>query len=385
MHMDPLLPTIAGIALTVLILGALLQRFKQPPILGYIIAGILLGPSVLGVVNDIESMTRFGSIGVLLLLFFVGMEVSLPRLLTNWRIIVLGTLLQIVLSVGFVLLVGNFLNWPLGRGILLGFVISLSSTAVVIKILQGLKQLESEVGRDVLGILLVQDMAIIPMLIIINFYSGTSPENMDIVLQICGAILFLLLIVWIVRHKELKFPFSQVMKRDSELQVFSALFICLSLALVSDFFHLSTALGAFIAGILVASAKETVWVHRNLEPFHILFLSFFFVSIGFLLDIDFLLNNLATILMLVGAAFILNTSINAGILRIFKIPWRRSLYTGAILAQIGEFSFVLASVGWQTKMITQTGYQLSIAVITLTLLLSPFWILLFGRLTKQST
>ncbi len=311
------------------------------------------------------------------------MEVSLPRLLMNWRIIVLGTFLQIILSVGFVLLVGHFLNWPLGRGILLGFVISLSSTAVVIKILRELKQLESEVGRDVLGILLVQDMAIIPMLIIINFFGGTSPAILDILLQISGAILFLLLMAWIIRHKDLKLPFLDLLKHNHELQVFSALFICLSLALISDFFKLSTALGAFVAGILVASAKETDWVHRNLEPFHVLFLSFFFVSIGFLLNIDFLIENISTILLLVSAVFVLNTSINATILKVFRIPWRRSLYTGAILAQIGEFSFVLASIGWQNRMISDTGYQMSISVITLTLLLSPFWILLFRRVTRH--
>lgn len=383
MHMDPILPIIAGTAFAILILGLILNRMKQPQIIGYIIAGVILGPHVLDVVHDLEVMKRMGSVGVLLLLFFVGMEVSLPRLLKNWRVVIVGTMLQIVLSVLFVLLIGHIVNWPIGRSILLGFVISLSSTAVVIKILQEWRLLESEIGRDVLGILLVQDMAIIPMLIIINIFGGTTPSVLDIGIQLLGGILIVALLVVILKRGEIKLPLSKLLKQDHELQVFFALVICLGMALITDIFQLSTALGAFLAGILVSSAKETDWVHRVLEPFHVVFLSFFFVSIGFLLDLQFLANNFRIILLLAGAAFIINTFINAFILRIFHISWRRSLYTGAILAQIGEFSFVLAAVGWQVKMISETGYQISLAVISVTLLLSPLWIISFRRLTRQ--
>jgi len=381
--MDPILPIIAGTAFAILILGLILNRMKQPQIIGYIIAGVILGPHVLDVVHDLEVMKRMGSVGVLLLLFFVGMEVSLPRLLKNWRVVIVGTMLQIVLSVLFVLLIGHIVNWPIGRSILLGFVISLSSTAVVIKILQEWRLLESEIGRDVLGILLVQDMAIIPMLIIINIFGGTTPSVLDIGIQLLGGILIVALLVVILKRGEIKLPLSKLLKQDHELQVFFALVICLGMALITDIFQLSTALGAFLAGILVSSAKETDWVHRVLEPFHVVFLSFFFVSIGFLLDLQFLANNFRIILLLAGAAFIINTFINAFILRIFHISWRRSLYTGAILAQIGEFSFVLAAVGWQVKMISETGYQISLAVISVTLLLSPLWIISFRRLTRQ--
>ncbi len=383
MHMDPILPIIAGVAFAILILGLVLNKMKQPQIIGYIVVGVILGPHVLDVIHDLEVMNRMGSVGVLLLLFFVGMEVSLPRLLKNWRVVILGTILQIVLSVLVVLIIGHFVNWPIGRSILLGFVISLSSTAVVIKILQEWKQLDSEIGRDVLGILLVQDMAIIPMLIIINIFGGKTPSAFDIGLQLIGGVLMIALLVFILKRGQIKLPLSKLLKQDHELQVFFALVICLGMALITDLFQLSTALGAFLAGILISSAKETDWVHRVLEPFHVVFLSFFFVSIGFLLDLQFLADNFRIILLLAGAAFIINTFINAFILRIFSISWPRSLYTGAILAQIGEFSFVLAAVGWQVKMISETGYQLSLAVISVTLLLSPLWIISFRRLTRQ--
>ncbi|MBC8192515.1 MAG: cation:proton antiporter [Candidatus Marinimicrobia bacterium] len=381
--MDPILPIIAGVAFAILILGLVLNKMKQPQIIGYIVVGVILGPHVLDVIHDLEVMNRMGSVGVLLLLFFVGMEVSLPRLLKNWRVVILGTILQIVLSVLVVLIIGHFVNWPIGRSILLGFVISLSSTAVVIKILQEWKQLDSEIGRDVLGILLVQDMAIIPMLIIINIFGGKTPSAFDIGLQLIGGVLMIALLVFILKRGQIKLPLSKLLKQDHELQVFFALVICLGMALITDLFQLSTALGAFLAGILISSAKETDWVHRVLEPFHVVFLSFFFVSIGFLLDLQFLADNFRIILLLAGAAFIINTFINAFILRIFSISWPRSLYTGAILAQIGEFSFVLAAVGWQVKMISETGYQLSLAVISVTLLLSPLWIISFRRLTRQ--
>ena len=151
--------------------------------------------------------------------------------------------------------------------------------------------------------------------------------------------------------------------------------ICLGLSLLTGLAHLSTALGAFAAGILVTAAKETQWVHHALEPFRVIFVALFFVSVGLLVDIEFITGHIVQVVVLVTIVLVTNTLLNGGILRLLGYRWRESLYAGAMLAQIGEFSFVLAAVGLANNIINQVAYQYTIAVIALSLLISPFWIL----------
>ncbi len=150
------MPVLFAIAFVTLVTGMILKRFKQPHVIAYLLVGVILGPSGLAVIADKDWVGQLGSIGVVLLLFFVGMEVSPKRLAANWKLPVIGTLLQIMVSVLFVAIMGYFLDWPFPRIVLLGFVISLSSTAVVIKLLQDWKELDTRIGQDVLGILLIQ-------------------------------------------------------------------------------------------------------------------------------------------------------------------------------------------------------------------------------------
>jgi len=161
MHLDPALSTLVGALLAILIMGIILNRMKQPHVVGYLITGVILGPHVFGLINDQSLIERLGAMGVVFLLFFVGMEISPKKLLATWKITVVGTSIQIFISIACVWLLGKWLDWPLSRIILLGFVISLSSTAVVLKILQDNNELETDTGQNVLDVLLFQDMAII--------------------------------------------------------------------------------------------------------------------------------------------------------------------------------------------------------------------------------
>jgi CPA2 family monovalent cation:H+ antiporter-2 len=290
-----------------------------------------------------------------------------------------------VLSVGLIILIGTWLEWPLPRSILLGFVISLSSTAVVIKILQDWKEIESGTGQNVLGILLVQDMAIIPMLIILGLFSGTKPEITTMVKQVIGAGCLIGLLVRVLIKDKIRLPLAHWLKNDREMQVFGALFFCFSLALFSGLFELSTALGAFIGGIVVNAGRETQWIHHQLEPFKVIFIALFFVSIGLLLNLVFLWDNIGIVLLLVLLTFLLNTLVNSCILRLLGGSWTESFYAGVLLSQIGEFSFILAAVGKQAGIVTNYGYQLSISVITLSLIMSPIWILGFKRVFLSGT
>ena len=374
MHLDPALPSIVSTLLTILLVGMGLHRMKLPHVVSYIFTGIILGPHVFGLIIDHPLIERLGAMGVVFLLFFIGMEVSPKKLLETWRITVVGTIIQMFISIVFVWLLGKWFSWPLSRSILLGFVISLSSTAVVLKILQDNKELETDTGQNVLGVLLFQDMAIIPMLIIIGLLGGTAPDNSQVILQIIAGILLFILMAFITAKESIHLPLSKWLKGDHEMQIFAALAICFGLSLITGLFGLSTALGAFVAGIIVGAARETQWVHSSLEPLRVIFIALFFVSIGILVDINFIKTHWLQVSILVLAVIITNTFINAIIIRFLGDSWRDSLYSGALLSQIGEFSFVLAAVGMQSNLISNFGYQLTITVIAFTLIISPAWI-----------
>jgi len=374
MHLDPIMPYLVGALLAILLLGIILHRLKQPHVIGYLIAGIIMGPHGLALITDEATLSRLGALGVVLLLFFIGMEVSPKRLISGWRISLIGTLSQVIISTASIWIIGQWLDWSLERIILIGFVISLSSTAVVLKLLQDWDELDSDSGQNVLGILLVQDLVIIPMLIIIGLMGGAEISTTTLTMQLIGAVFILSIITLIFIKDTIRLPFPKFIRTDQEMQIFAALAICFGLALITGLLELSTALGAFTAGMLISAAKETQWVHQRLEPFRVVFVALFFVSVGLLVDLKFLREQWVLISLLVFLVLITNTFINAFILKILGVTTRDSLYAGALLAQIGEFSFVLAAVGSQSNIITGFGYQLVIEVIAISLLLSPLWI-----------
>lgn len=374
MHIDPLIPPLVGVVAVVLVLGLVLQAFRQPQLVGYIIAGFIIGPAGLGIVTDAALIEHLGSIGVTLLLFFIGMEVSPYHFVRGWRVAIFGTLFQILVSVGCVAVLGSWLDWSLGRIVLLGFVISLSSTAVVLKLLKDRGELQTRSGNNVLLILLTQDLAVVPMLIVISLLSGERPDSAVLIKQAVGGIAVVALAVFILTRQHVRLPLARRVRQDHELQVFAALLLCFGLAFITGSLGLSSALGAFVAGMIVASAKETEWVHQALEPIRVVFIGILFVSMGMLIDAGFVAQYWLLIVLLVVGVFLTNTFINAFVLKALGESWHDSFYSAALLAQIGEFSFILASVGIQAGIIEQFSYQVTIATIALSLLVSPLWI-----------
>ena len=267
MHFDPILPAVVGTTLIGLLLCLLFRQFKLPLVLAYILTGLIVGPQCLGLINDIDVIETMGSLGVILLLFFIGMEVSPDKLRRSWRVSITSTVLQIILCVACVYLVGSLLDWSLQRIVLLGFVLSLSSTAVVLKLMQDNNELHSEQGQHVLGILLVQDLAVIPMVIVIGIMDETGVQSDVIAMQVGAGIGVLLLVRWLLNQEYIEFRWLNKLKVNHELQVFGALLCCFGLALISGLMHLSTALGAFVGGMLVAKMKDSLWIRSSLEAF----------------------------------------------------------------------------------------------------------------------
>lgn len=350
--------------------------------------GIVLGEHGISVIEDKESVHLIGELGVILLLFFIGMEINLIDFMKRWRVAVIGTLAQITLSLFFVLGIGYFFNWTMARSIVIGFVIALSSSAVVIKLLQDKGLIETNTGKNVISILLAQDVALVPLLLLISQLGGQTQTVWETIIMTIGAIVILGVLIYIYKKREIRFPFTEKIRSDHELQVFIAIALCFGGALLTLLFGLSAALGAFVGGIVMNAAKETDWIHNTLHSFRILFVAFFFISVGLQIDLDFVYQNLSKIALVILAVYISNHFINTLILRRFSCNWQEAILGGALLAQIGELSFLLSSSAFSLGIIEQFAYDFSISLISLTLVISPFWIgateklLLFSKKKK---
>ncbi len=380
--LNPELINLVLISVIIITVGSILKFFRQPYIIAYILAGILIGENGFGIITDKESIRTIGEFGLILLLFFIGMEISLPDFVKNWRVPTFGTLLQILGSVLLVGVIGWGFDWSLNRIIILGFITSLSSSAVVIKLLQDNNESQTEIGQNVISILLTQDILIVPMLILTSYLGGAIPSTEEVVLQLIGGGLLIGGMIWILRTKEFSLPFSDKIEEDHEMQVFVAIIFCFGFAVLTAFFGISAALGAFVGGMVVHAARSTQWFHESLHSFRVVFVAIFFASVGMLIDVSFLLANWKIISLLIIAVYLGNHFINAAVIHYFGRNWKRSLYGGALLAQIGELSFVVTTTAFHAAIISDFEYQLTIIVISLTLLISPFWISATRKILK---
>tara|TARA_R110000787_G_scaffold22588_2_gene65444 strand:- start:17245 stop:18474 length:1230 start_codon:yes stop_codon:yes gene_type:complete len=368
---DSIIILVSVLAIVVIVF---LRKMKQTYIIGYILTGILLGEHGMGVVEDKESIFLLGELGIILLLFFIGMEINLVDFVKRWKVAVIGTMAQVSFSVLLVVIIGYFIDWSFARSVVLGFVIALSSSAVVIKLLQDKNLINTRVGKNVLSVLLAQDVALVPLLIIISQLGGKEQSVQSLVLMIVGAVIIVVTLIYIYIKGSLHIPFAKKIERDHELQVFMALFLCFGGALFTLFFGLSGALGAFVGGMIINAAKETDWIHDTLHSFRVLFVSMFFISVGLQIDLNFLQQNLGTILLVLLLVYITNHFLNTIILRMFSSNWKEAILGGALLAQIGELSFLLSSTALSLGITQEFAYKFTISLISLTLVISPFWI-----------
>jgi len=365
------LVAVIGCALT---FAFTLRALRIPAAVAYIITGIVAGPSGFGLVTDYQLLTHMGELGVIMLLFFVGMEVSLPRLIAGWRIAVVGTTAQIILSVGVCMAGAWMFGWSWKAGLLFGFLISMSSTAVVLTLLKDADELELPFGQNALGILLVQDIAIVPMMIILGVVGGEGEiDLMKIGIQIGGGVLLLALVAWLMRRPNWRFPLA--LKQSLDKKIMLGLLLCFSAAALTAEIGLSAPFGAFLAGMVLHASDQAEWVEDHLRSLYVVFVAIFFMSVGMLVSLDFVYANMGVLAMITLAVFLLNSGINAVILRLLGETWTMALLTGGLLSQIGEFSFLLASMGLGLGLLTQDGHQMVMAVIALSLMLSPLWML----------
>ncbi len=377
-HEITFIALVVGIAL---MCGLVLARLKQPAIVGYILAGVVLGPSGLGLVEDRAQISLLAELGVLMLLFLIGMELSLRAFKTVWRIALLGTGLQIGGALAAMLLFSLVLGWPLELAMLLGFVVALSSTAVAIKMLDDIDELRSEVGRRAVAILIAQDLAVVPMMLVLNGMASEGGFGFVDLLPMAAAVGFLVLFVrYLSRRERIHLPFSRWIVHDHDLTPLAALAWCFAASAISGLLGLSAAYGAFLAGLLIGSSTERQTIIAATRPIQSVLLMVFFLSIGLLLDLAYIWDNLTSVLVLLVIVTLGKTAMNVGALRLLGEPWPRAFLTGVVLGQVGEFSFILAALGLGNGLIDPDGHRLVVTVIALSLVISPLWLDLARRL-----
>ncbi len=364
------------------------QRLKIPPVIGLIFTGILLGPSGIGVVYDRGMISTLAELGVVLLLFTIGLEFSVADLKKLKKIVLVGGVVQILVTGVAISFIAWWFMLAIGQGIpvsaalFLGFTFSVSSTAICLKILTDRDELALPHGRIALGILIFQDIAIVPLMIGINLLSPRAVTSFEMVFKkVAIIVLFATAIVTGFRLLMPKIVRLIASLHAREVLVIGALVICFGAAYLTSLAGLSLALGSFIAGMIIASTDESHQISVIIDPFREAFSSIFFISVGLLLDVQML--NLPLFISLALVVLLVKGLLVAGVSLFLGNSLRVSMMAGMALAQIGEFSFVLAEAGLQNTLINHEVFQAMLAIIVVTMIVTPAMIAIAPKFADQ--
>jgi CPA2 family monovalent cation:H+ antiporter-2 len=357
------------------------HRLKTPAIVGFLLTGIVAGPYGLGLVKAVHEVEVLADIGVVLLLFTIGMEFSLEKLLRIRKSVLLGGSFQVLVTIAVASLVARQFGQPIGQSIFIGFLVSLSSTAIVLKLVQQRAEVDSPHGQTTLGILIFQDIIIVPMILLTPMLAGTSVSTIESVLFLFAKAIGIILLViisakWIV--PQVLYHITKT--RSQELFLLTVVVICLSIAWITSAAGLSLALGAFLAGLIISESEYSHHAIGNISPFRDVFTTFFFVSIGMLLDIEFFFKQPGTIILIAFAVLAVKSLIAAFAAISLGLQLRTSILVGLGLGQVGEFSFILSKTGLEHDLLSGDFYQIFLAFSVLTMAATPFIINLAPRI-----
>jgi len=359
----------------------LCHRLKIPSIVGFVFTGLLAGPYGLGLIKSIHEVNTLAEIGIVLLLFTIGLEFSFKSLLRIKKTVLLGGTLQVLLTFLATFVIVRQFGLHIGQSIFTGFLVSLSSTAIVLKFFQERAEIDSPHGHTSLGILIFQDIIIVPMILVAPLIAGKTGNLTESIMILLfkgiGIILFIIVCArWIV-----PWVLYQVVKtRSREIFLLSIVLICLAVAWLTSSAGLSLALGAFLAGLVISESEYSHQALGNTLPFRDVFISFFFVSIGMLLNIGFFVENLAIIIFVFLCVLFLKTLIAGLATILLGFPLRTAILVGFAVSQVGEFSFILSKTGLEYSLLNETVYQIFLSVSVLTMASTPFLMVFSPRI-----
>jgi len=380
MHL-PLLQDLVIIMGFSIVVVFLLNRLKIPSILGFLFTGVLIGPHALSLVTAVEQVEVISEIGVILLLFVIGMELSIKQIMAIKKTVFIGGSIQVGLTVFAASFVSYSFGFPLTQSIFIGFLFSLSSTAIVLKLFQDRNEIDTPHGKNALAILIFQDLIVVPMMLLAPIMSGQSENVGASILELLIKTSVVIVITIISARYLVPKLMHLIAKTESkELFLLTTFAICFAVTFLTSEAGLSLALGAFLAGLIISESEYSHQATSSILPFRELFTSLFFISVGMLLDLNYFLNNILVVLLLVISVFVVKSIIASIAIAVLKYPARTVIITGVSLFQVGEFAFILSKVGIEYGLITPETNQLFLSVSILSMLLTPFIIILSEKI-----
>ena len=379
--MDWTITKIASVVLCAMGAGFSLSCFGYTPVLGYVMAGLLLGPSGLSLIKDSESVAVCSEMGVIFLLFTIGQNLSFEKIKNIWKTSMSVVLVSTICTYLVLLTAGLIFNIQHGQIVLFAFCIALSSTAVTVKSLETLQERDNAVEENTFGILIAQDLFALVMVIIINAMAGgegvaftyKSPRVMG--LLVISTALFL----GFTRYSRHMHKIVDFIKKHNDMTSITILGICLGSAVLAELVGFSGPFGAFVAGIILGNSTLKEEVKAISSPIEEIFLMTFFLSVGLLVDISFIWHNFGIIFPVLIYVTFGKTILNIFILRLFKFPLKDSFIISVLLGHIGEFSFMLAFAANKVGIIETTELKFLVSITALSLFFSPFWLVIAER------
>ncbi|MGA7826479.1 MAG: cation:proton antiporter [Geobacteraceae bacterium] len=357
-----------GLALVIVVL---FRRFRLPSIIGFLVSGILAGPHVLALISNMHQVEQMAELGVVLLLFTIGIEFSLKELMRIRHLVLLGGGLQVGLTILVVALLGSAFGYPMGQAVFFGFLVALSSTAILMKLLMDAGEMDTPHGKMSMGVLIFQDLCVVPLVLFTPFLAGAG-EGLTGILAVSAKAAAVVLAAHYSARFLIPWIFSQVVRtRSRELFILTIIFIGFGTAWLTAQVGLSLALGAFIAGLAISESEYSHQALGDIMPFRDAFISLFFISVGMLLDPAIVLKYPLLIASLVISIILIKTLITSGAVLSLGVPMRIALMSGLCLAQVGEFSFVLCQSGLKYGILTPDLYQIFLASSVATMGLTP--------------
>ncbi len=385
MDHEPVLISTIAIGLTAAFVGGLLaRRLGLPSILGYILAGVVIGPFTPGLIADSSIATELAEIGVILLMFGVGIHFSLDDLMAVRALAVPGAIIRIAIATLFGVAFGVAIGWGVGGGLVLGLAISMASTVVLLRALEERNELDTVHGRTAVGWVIVEDLVTVAVLVVLPtvapLLGGTDGGTASVTGNALGDLVIALgkagvfAAVMVVAGKRLIPPLLIIVARENSRELFSLAVLAIALGIAfaaSSIFGISLALGAFLAGAIVSESDMSHQAAADALPLRDAFAVLFFVSVGMLLDPSFLLEHPLEVLVVVGLIVVAKSLVAIGIVAAFGYPIRTGLTVAAGLAQIGEFSFILGTVGLSLGLLPPDGFQLIVAGALASIAVNP--------------
>ncbi|NTU42166.1 MAG: hypothetical protein HGA78_03770 [Nitrospirales bacterium] len=350
-----------------------LGRLRIPSVVGFLIAGVILGPHGSGLIEDVHKVELLAEIGVILLMFTIGLEFSLKNLMMLRAQVLGGGLLQVSLTIGAVTLLSYFFfQHALNKAVFNGFLIALSSTAIVMKLLSERGEMSSPQGRMSVGILIFQDLCVIPFVLLVPVLAGNGGGAGEIVLTMLKAFTVVGAVLFAARWAVPQMLHQVVSTRSRELFVITIILLCAGTAYFTFELGLSLALGAFLAGIVISESEYSAQAISDILPFKESFIGLFFISVGMLMDTRFLVSHLLPVGIVVLIILLLKTFTGFLSSLYLKSSLRVSIQSALYLSQIGEFSFVLAVAGKSAGLLSDYVYQIFLSSSVLTMIMTPF-------------